>query len=91
VHSTHDEAMAFAAMGRTHGWRRVMLITSPLHTRRACATFETAGLPVECRPAHPRVYSISRLDIPSDRREVFADVLYETAASMLYAARGWIP
>jgi uncharacterized SAM-binding protein YcdF (DUF218 family) len=51
VHSTRDEALSFAAMARTHGWRRVMVVTSPLHTRRACATLETAGLSVECRPA----------------------------------------
>jgi uncharacterized SAM-binding protein YcdF (DUF218 family) len=91
VHSTRDEAMAFAAMGRTHGWRRVMVITSPLHTRRACATFETAGLPVECRPARARDYAISRLEVPSNRRRAFADVMYETAATALYAARDWIP
>jgi uncharacterized SAM-binding protein YcdF (DUF218 family) len=91
VHSTRDEAMAFAAMARTHGWKRVLLVTSPLHTRRACATFETAGLPVECRPARPRVYSINRLEVPENRRRAFADVLYETAATALYAARGWIP
>ena len=91
VHSTRDEALAFAAMARTHGWQRVMMITSPLHSRRACATFETAGLPVECRPARARDYSISRLERPSNRRKAFADVMYETAATALYASRGWIP
>jgi uncharacterized SAM-binding protein YcdF (DUF218 family) len=91
VHSTRDEALKFAAMARTHQWRRVMLVTSPLHSRRACATVEMAGLPVECRPAQARTYSISRLDLPENRRRVFADVMYEVAAGMLYAARGWIP
>ena len=91
VHSTRDEALAFAAMARTHGWRRVMMITSPLHSRRACATFEIAGLPVECRPARARDYSISRMEVPSNRRKAFADVMYETAATALYASRGWIP
>ena len=91
VHSTRDEALAFAAMARTHRWRRVMVVTSPLHTRRACATLETAGLSVECKPARARTYSISRLDLPENRRRAFADVMYETAATMLYASRGWIP
>ncbi|WP_396200773.1 YdcF family protein [Gemmatimonas sp.] len=91
VHSTRDEALAFAAMARTHGWRRVVLVTSPLHSRRACATVEQAGLPVLCAPAASREYALSRLDRPENRRLAFADALYEGAATLLYASRGWTP
>jgi uncharacterized SAM-binding protein YcdF (DUF218 family) len=91
VHSTRDEALAFAAMARTRRWRRVVLVTSPLHSRRACATVEHAGLPVLCAPAASREYALSRLDRPETRRLVFADVVYETAATLLYAVRGWTP
>jgi uncharacterized SAM-binding protein YcdF (DUF218 family) len=91
VHSTRDEALAFAAMARTHGWRRVVLVTSPLHSRRACAAVEHAGLPVRCTPAASREYALSRLDRPENRRLAFADVVYESAATLLYAMRGWTP
>jgi len=91
VHSTRDEALAFAAMARTHGWRRVVLVTSPLHSRRACAAVEHAGLPVLCAPAASREYALSRLDRPENRRLAFADVVYESAATLLYASRGWTP
>lgn len=91
VHSTRDEALAFAAMARTHGWRRVVLVTSPLHSRRACVTVEHAGLPVRCTPAVSREYALSRLDRPENRRLAFADVVYESAAAVLYALRGWTP
>jgi uncharacterized SAM-binding protein YcdF (DUF218 family) len=91
VYSTRDEAMAFAAMARTHGWRRVLLITSPTHTRRACATFEAAGLTVQCKPSRARDYAVSRLDRAENRRRAFADVLYESAATLLYRTRGWLP
>ena len=91
VHSTRDEAVAFAAMARTHGWRRVLLVTSPLHSRRACATVEQAGLPVLCAPATSREYALSRLDRPENRRLAFADAVYEGAATLLYASRGWTP
>jgi uncharacterized SAM-binding protein YcdF (DUF218 family) len=90
VHSTRDEALAFAAMARTHGWRRVALVTSPMHSRRACATVERAGLAVVCRPAAPRTYDPNRLDRPFNRRMAFQDVLYETLATGLYRLRGWI-
>lgn len=91
VHSTRDEALAFAAMARTHGWRRVVLVTSPLHSRRACAAVEHAGLPVRCAPAVSREYALSRLDRPENRRLAFADVVYESAATLLYTMRGWTP
>lgn len=91
VHSTRDEALAFAAMGRTHGWRQVVLVTSPLHSRRACAAVEHAGLAVRCLPATSREYALSRLDRPQNRRLAFNDVLYESAATLLYAIRGWTP
>ncbi|WP_310570896.1 ElyC/SanA/YdcF family protein [Gemmatimonas sp.] len=91
VHSSRDEALAFAAMARTHGWRRVVLVTSPLHSRRACAAVEHAGLPVRCAPAASREYALSRLDRPENRRLAFADVVYEIAATLLYRMRGWTP
>jgi len=90
VHSTHDEALAFAALARTHGWRRVAVVTSPAHTRRACGALETAGLSVECRPAAPRDYSLRYLDSGGSRRLAFIDVLYELTATVLYRVRGWM-
>jgi uncharacterized SAM-binding protein YcdF (DUF218 family) len=90
VHSTRDEALAFAALARTHGWRRVLAITSPSHTRRACGALEAVGLSVECRPATARLYDLSRLDRPDNRRLAFADVLYEATATALYRARDWM-
>lgn len=90
VHSTRDEALAFSALARTHGWRRVVAITSPMHTRRACAALEAAGLSVECRPAAEREYDLERLDRPGNRRLAMQDVVYEAAAIVLYRARGWM-
>lgn len=89
VHSTRDEALAFAALARTNGWQRVLVITSPAHTRRACKAVERVGLAVQCLPAVSRSYALSRLDLPENRRQAFGDVLYETVATLLYRARGW--
>ena len=90
VHSTHDEALQFVALGRARGWQRVALVTSPLHTRRSCRTFERAGLPVTCVPARAREYSLLRLGSMFSRLNVFRDVLYETMATLVYSMRGWI-
>jgi uncharacterized SAM-binding protein YcdF (DUF218 family) len=90
VFSTRDEALAFAALARTHRWQRVVAITTPSHTRRACAALEREGMVVECLPAVSRSYSPSRLANPVERRLAFADVMYETAATLLYRFRGWM-
>ncbi len=90
VQSTRDEAVDFARIATKEGWKKVLLITSPSHTLRACATVEKAGLAVTCLPSNARDYSISRLDISSNRRKAFSDVLYESAAILLYRARGWM-
>lgn len=89
VFSTRDEAVAFAALAKTNGWRRVLLVTSAMHSRRACATFEELGLAVECRPAVPRARDPYRLESSESRRLIFKDVLYEFSATLLYRARGW--
>lgn len=75
VHSTRDEALAFAALECTLGWRQVVLGTSPPHSRRACAAVEHTGLSVQCLPAAVREYALTRLDRPENWRLAFADVL----------------
>ena len=91
VASTRDEALGFAALARTHGWRRIMVVTSPMHTRRACATMEAAGLTIECHPATARTSPMGTMAGSENRRDVFQDLLYETVATALYRVRGWIP
>ena len=90
VRSTHDEALQLVALGRTHRWQRVAVVTSLLHTRRACRTFEVAGLPVSCVPAQAREYSLRWLGGAHARLNVFRAVMYETLGTLLYASRGWV-
>ncbi len=90
VYSTHDEALAFAALAQTNGWKRVILVTSPTHTRRACATFENVGLAVECHAADARDYSLFALQFAENRRLAFQDIGYEWVAMRVYRWRGWI-
>ncbi len=88
VYSTYDEALAFAALARTYNWQSVIVVTSPLHTARACAVFEKSGLTVECHAADLREYSINHLYRPENRRKAFGDILYEYVATAVYRARG---
>ena len=90
VHSTRDEALLFAAMAHTYRWNRVALVTSPMHSRRACRTVEVAGLKVSCVAAESRQYSLTPLRGVNARLDAFRDVVYEALATSLYRFRGWI-
>lgn len=92
VFSTRDEAVRVAALARARGWRRLLVVTSPLHTRRACAAFERVGLQVVCAPAPSRDVTLDgplALRGPTSRLRAFTLWLYETAARVEYGLRGW--
>jgi len=90
VYTTRDEAVNSWSLLRPRGATRVAVVTSPLHTRRACATFEQVGFTVYCVPAVSRVYSVTAADNGTDRLNVFREWLYERSAWLEYRARGWV-
>ena len=90
VHTTRDEAVNAWQLLQARNAKRVAVVTSPLHTRRACATFEQVGFVVACVPAISRVYSVTGADNGSDRITLFREWLYERAAWIEYRARGWV-
>jgi len=47
-HNTHDEALNTSALLKQWHWKRVLLVTSAYHMRRAAAVFQMAGVPVVC-------------------------------------------
>jgi uncharacterized SAM-binding protein YcdF (DUF218 family) len=90
VHTTRDEAIGAWRMLRPRGATRVAVVTSPMHTSRACATFEHVGFVVTCVSAISRVYSVGRPESGQDRLALFRAWLYELAAWSEYRWRGWV-
>jgi uncharacterized SAM-binding protein YcdF (DUF218 family) len=91
VVTTRTEAMRMAAIARASRWSTVAVVTSPMHTRRACATFEAVGLRVVCVPAAVRESGLYPGANAEDRLGAFRSWLYEMFASSSYKSRGWIP
>jgi uncharacterized SAM-binding protein YcdF (DUF218 family) len=89
VHRTRDEAIAVAALCREQGWRRVLVVTSPLHSRRACASLRHEGLEVLSSPAIETLYDVEQLDRPRERLLAFGEALHERAGLWYYSWRGW--
>jgi len=90
VYTTRTEALRMKRIADGRGWRRIAVVTSPLHTRRACATFEAVGFQVVCVPAALRGSGLDARSIPEDRFRGFRSWLYETFATDSYRRRGWI-
>ena len=88
--STREEAMRVRAIAQREGWRRIVVVTSPFHSRRACATFEKTGLTVSCLPADSRDIAVVNLDGADDRVRAFGMWTYELAGTLRYWAGGWI-
>jgi uncharacterized SAM-binding protein YcdF (DUF218 family) len=88
--TTREEAVRVRDISRRTGWRRVVVVTSPLHSRRACAVFERVGFIVSCAPADSRDVAVGRLITPVDRLRAFQLWIYETAGTIRYRQRGWL-
>jgi uncharacterized SAM-binding protein YcdF (DUF218 family) len=90
VTSTRDEAQRIGQLLLPMGKRRIGLVTSPLHTRRGCAVFETAGFQVVCVPSEEWSYSSGNVNSPLDRMRAFFDYVYERIGMIQYRMRGWV-
>ena len=52
--TTHEQTMRVGAMLKSHGWRRVAVVTSPVHLARAVGGFAVDGNPRGCCPCAVR-------------------------------------
>jgi uncharacterized SAM-binding protein YcdF (DUF218 family) len=90
VHSTRDEATRIARLLIPQGARRIAVVTSPMHTRRACATFEKLGFTVTCVPAREHAAVTAVPESAHDRLAALREYVYESLATAKYRAKGWI-
>lgn len=93
--STYEEAGKCAALAKERGWKRIFLVTSGFHMRRALATFRTAGVPVVpvgcdfVRSGMPNKEAFSPLPWPPGMT-LFSLYSHEEAGWTVYRMRGWI-
>jgi uncharacterized SAM-binding protein YcdF (DUF218 family) len=90
VFTTRTEALQMRASAWPRGWRTIAVVTSPLHSRRACATFEAVGFTVVCAPAASREHLVPEALSPRDRLATFRAWIYEKFATATYRSNGWI-
>jgi uncharacterized SAM-binding protein YcdF (DUF218 family) len=94
--NTWDEAVQVRELATAHGWRRVLLVTSANHMRRAAATFATAGVPVVPVPCNFQALNGNpsrpwRLTPPGYGGFVrFSTWMHEILGWWAYRAKGWV-
>ena len=91
---THDEAEKVAALAQQHHWKRLLLVTSASHMKRAQAVFQkSTGLEIIAVPcAFESDGAIDEwifLPTPSEL-DAFAIWFHEIIGWWAYRARGWI-
>lgn len=90
VRDTHDEALAVSQLAKERGWNRIILVTHPMHMRRAAGVFEKAGLQVICSPCAEGEFDMQLLTTPNGRLHSFRYWLHEAVGIAVYRMRGWI-
>jgi uncharacterized SAM-binding protein YcdF (DUF218 family) len=94
VYNTHDEAVAVATLVRRQRWKKIVLVTSPIHSRRTELVFRKAvediGVEVLSRPCRETTYDFENLQNPPDRLQVFGEAIHEHTGIFVYRLRGWI-
>jgi uncharacterized SAM-binding protein YcdF (DUF218 family) len=90
VRRTRDEAVAVAALSRERGWSRLLVVTSPLHSRRGAASLEQEGVSVLSSPALESQFDLENLDRPHERLRAFASALHERLGLWYYEREGWV-
>jgi len=88
--TTHEEAVAVAALARKRGFKLVLLVTSPIHSRRASAALEKEGVTVVSSPSAETRFDLDTLNTWSDRLAAFGSVMHERLGLWVYARRGWV-
>ena len=77
---TVENAREVTALLRARGMLAIVLVTSPLHMRRAKLCFERQGVEVSCAPTWPAAHEA-----------LFAkEVLHEYLGLAYYRANGWV-
>jgi len=89
---THDEAVRLRRLATPRGWKRVLLVTSAAHMRRAAATFRAEGFEVIPAPCNfLGSLTTPTMSLPSPYGFTLYSVwLHEQIGWLEYRRRGWL-
>jgi uncharacterized SAM-binding protein YcdF (DUF218 family)/glycosyltransferase involved in cell wall biosynthesis len=87
--NTYENVVYSRDLARAHGWRRVLLVSSPYHMRRAMLTWRRAAPDIEAVPT-PVPRSQFYQHAVGASFDQSRGIIHEFAAIVAYWWRGWI-
>jgi uncharacterized SAM-binding protein YcdF (DUF218 family)/glycosyltransferase involved in cell wall biosynthesis len=87
--NTHENVLYSAEILAAHGWRRILLVSSPYHMRRALLTWRRAAPLIEVIP-EPVERSLFYAHSNGPTLEQIEGLAHEYAAIAAYWLKGWI-
>lgn len=88
--TTRRHGEVVAGVVRDRGFRTLVLVTSPHHSRRAVGAFRRIGLAVVSSPGGDGALLTVAQDHLAGRLALTSAVLYEYLAIAIYWSRGWL-
>ncbi len=88
VQNTRMEAEAVEREAKKRGWKNILIVTAPAHSRRARATFSQLKLQAFVVSATEPRYDTD-LHLPHDRLEALPTLAREIAGLLKYTLLGW--
>jgi uncharacterized SAM-binding protein YcdF (DUF218 family) len=90
AHDTHDEAVLVSQLAQKNGWKKILLVTSPVHSLRSKLTFQKTGLQVISSPCRETSYDFENKNSAGGQLLLFAATVRELVGLRVYKARGWL-
>ncbi len=92
VRNTHDEAVAVGELVRELGFERLLVVTSPGHSRRASLALEAQGVRVISVPSVETLFDFENLETArgDERVRAFGALTHEHLGLLYYRYQGWI-
>ena len=87
--NTHENVQFTEAILRQHGWKSILLVSSPYHMRRALLTWRRTAPDITVIPA-PVQRSLFYLHTRGPSLDQIRGIAQEYAAILVYWWRGWI-
>jgi uncharacterized SAM-binding protein YcdF (DUF218 family) len=89
MRTTRTEALAVDGLVQERGWGRVLLVTTPTHSRRAVGAFRKLGVEVVSVVSSEPRFDMALLS-PADRLQALTPLVREYLGLLTYRLRGWL-
>jgi uncharacterized SAM-binding protein YcdF (DUF218 family) len=90
AYTTREEAIALGRLFHERGFKLVLVVTSPIHSKRLSASLVPQGVAFVVSPSLETRFDLQDLSRAHDRIGAFGSVIHELMGLWVYRLRGWV-